>query len=187
MTAAYSMNDDSDVDINMPEIHMDDISGQETQEVLEPARKVRFEIKKASIRSQLEDNKRTEAADNRWKVRRLSLDLAISDGIGDEGKYKGKHLFQDLILTFNQSDFPEQYASDWWQKRSRGATKEFFTALGFDTKALPAINGEFLSDLAGREVVADIRKSEIRRPNDEGKYVGTGEQENTVQNFRTAD
>jgi hypothetical protein len=176
-----------DVDINSPEIQMDDLSGQETTEILEPAKKVRFEIKKATIRTQLEDNKRAEADDNRWKVRRLSLDLAITEGIGDEAKYKGKHLFQDLILTFNQAEFSEQYGSDWWQKRSRGPTKEFFTALGFDVKALPPINADFLSDLVGREVIADIRKSEIRRPNDEGKYVGTGEQENTVQNFRAAE
>lgn len=183
MSAQYAMDDD--VDINEPVV-MDDLSDQETRDVIDPASKVPFTIKKASIRKQYAD---PQDKNSTVEVTRLVIDAAIdSEGVDQEGKYAGKHLFSELILTFNK----ETHTGDWWLKRSRGPTKQFFAALGFDPAALPAINSEFLSDLVGRQFIADIRKRPIQEKtsevNDKGKavYRDTGDFANELQNFRAA-
>lgn len=187
MSAAYSMEDE--VDINSPVV-MDDISDQEVNEVLDPASRVPFTIKKASIRTQHEN---PQDSSTTWTFRRLVIDAAIGDaGVDGDGKYTNKHLFSELLLQFNAGDFPERFASDWWKKQSRGGTKQFFVALGFDAAALPAINTDFLAELVGRDFIADIKKREIEKKTDEtdakGKaiYKGTGEYRNELANFRVA-
>lgn len=183
MSAAYSMEDD--VDINEPVV-MDDLSDQETRDVIDPASKVPFTIKKASIRKQYAD---PQDKTSTVEVTRLVIDAAIDpEGIGEEGKYAGKHLFSELILTFNK----ETHTGDWWLKRSRGPTKQFFAALGFDPAALPKIDSDFLGELVGRSFIADIRKRPIQEKtsevNDKGKaiYRDTGDFANELQNFRAA-
>lgn len=184
MSAQYAKEDD-DVDINEP-IAMDDLSDQETRDVIDPVSKVPFTIKKASIRKQYADQNDKSGTP---EVTRLVIDAAVdSDGVDGDGKYAGKHLFAELILTFNK----ETHTSDWWLKKSRGPTKQFFSALGFDVAALPAIDAEFLSDLAGRSFVADIRKRPIQEKtsevNEKGKavYRDTGDFANELSNFRAA-
>lgn len=186
MATGYAQADDTDsVDINDPVV-MDDLSGQEVSDVLEPARKVPFIIKKASIRKQYADpNDKSGPAD----VTRLVIDAAIgADGVDTEGKFANKHLFAELILTFNK----EVKTGEWWEKRSRGPTKQFFQALGYDVSALPTIDAEFLSDLGGKEFIADIMRKPIQQKtdqvNDKGKavYESTGEFRNELANFRSA-
>jgi len=178
------MNDNG-FDINEP-IEMDDLSTQTSEDVLDPVRRVPFVVKKATIRTQLEDNKHVQSEDNRWKVKRLALQLAIgTEGTDGEGKYKGKYLFPELILTFNVADFPEQYSTEYYQKRARADTKAFFQALGFDVKALPTITDEFLVDLIDREVIADITRKERRTFNPETEeWEGTGEYINNITNYK---
>lgn len=188
MSTAYAEADD--IDINQP-IVMDNISDQEVNEVLDPASKVPFTIKKASIRVQHEDPKDNSST---WTFRRLVIDAAIgADGVDGEGRYANKHLFTELLLQFNSADFPDRFALDWWKKQSRGLTKQFFTALGFDAAALPAIDPDFLSGLAGRDFIADIKKREISKKTDEIDpknnkpiYKGTGDYRNELANFRPA-
>lgn len=184
MSTQYAM-DDSEIDINEPVV-MDDISDQETRDVIDPASKVPFTVKKASIRKQYANPQDKSSG---VEVTRLVIDAAVgSEGTDQEGKYSGKHLFTELILSFNK----ETHTGDWWLKRSRGPTKQFFTALGFDVAALPAITAEFLSELNGRNFIADIRKRPIQEKtsevNDKGKavYRDTGDFANELTNFRTA-
>ena len=187
MTASYHAADENEgFEINEP-IDVGDLSDQSTgQDAIDPARNVAFTIKKAEIRAQLEDNKAPQSESNRWKVKRLKLQVAVNAlGTDGEGRYAGKVFFPELILTMNTTDFPDQYASDWWKKKARGPFREFLTALGYDIKQPPVINDEFLSGLMGAEFRADIRRVERRAKNGEtGKWEGTGEMENTVENFR---
>lgn len=185
MSTAYATDTDSDVDINEP-VMVGDLSDQETTDVIEPASKVPFIIKKASVRTQHSDPKDTSSP---WAVKRLVIDAAIAtDGVDGEGKYANKHIFSELILTFNT----DIYNSEWWMKKSRGPTKQFFAALGFDVASLPAIDADFLNELAGKEFVADIRKRPIQEKtaeiNDKGKniYRDTGDFKNELANFRGA-
>lgn len=184
MSAQYAMEDDAP-DINDPVV-MDDLSDQETRDVIDPASKVPFTIKKASIRKQYADPQDKKST---VEVTRLVVDAAVdNDGVDGEGKYAGKHLFAELILSFNK----ETHTGDWWLKRSRGPTKQFFAALGFDVASLGTIDSDFLSDLAGRSFIADIRKRPIQEKtseiNDKGKavYRDTGDFANELQNFRAA-
>lgn len=186
MATAYAQSDDdSDIDINSP-IVMESIADQETTDVIEPASKVPFTIKKASIRKQYADaNDKSSSVE----VTRLVIDAAIgADGLDGDGKFANKHLFSELILTFNK----ETHTGDWWLKKSRGPTKQFLQALGFDPAAPPAIDVDFLSELGGREFVADIRKRPIQEKtaeiNDKGKnvYRDTGDFRNELANFRAA-
>ncbi len=186
MSTSYVMDDD--VDLNESPIQMDDLSDQVTNEAMEPATRVPFIIKKATVRTQHEDSKDMSSP---WTIKRLSVDVAIqADGVDGEGKYANKHLFPELVLAFNVSDFPERFGSDWWKKSSRGPTKEFFVALGYDPKSLPAIDADFLTELSGKEFIADIKRKPVQEKtdqvNDKGKavYKDTGDFRNELANFR---
>lgn len=173
--------------VNDP-VEVGDLSTQTAEDVMEPARRVPLIIKKAAVRTQLEDNKTAESDSNRWKAKRLAVQLAIGpDGVDGEGKYANKRLFPELLLTFNVADFPEQYDTEYYQKRARADTKGFFTALGFDVKNLPPITDEFLADLAEQEVMGDITRKEKREFNAETeKWEGTGVYMNPVTNYRAS-
>lgn len=184
MATGYAQADD-DVDINEPVV-MDSVADQETTDVIEPVSRVPFTIKKASIRKQYADpNDKSSTVE----VTRLVIDAAISaDGVDGEGKYANKHLFSELILTFNR----ETHTGDWWLKKSRGPTKQFLQALGYDPAEPPTIDADFLGELGGREFIADIRKRPMQEKtgelNDKGKavYRDTGDFRNELQNFRAA-
>lgn len=185
MSTAYAQADDAP-DINEP-IVMDSVADQETSDVIDPARKVPFIIKKASVRTQNVDSK---DASSDWAVKRLVIDAAIgADGVDGEGKYANKHIFSELILTFNR----DIYNSEWWMKKSRGPTKQFLQAMGFDPAQPPTIDSEFLGELVGREFVADILRRAIQEKTSEinanGKnvYRDTGDFKNELSNFRSAE
>lgn len=184
MSTAYAKDDD--VDLNESPIQMDDLSDQQVSDVIDPARKVPFVIKKASVRKQYADQ---NAKSGTPDVVRLVIDAAINaDGVDTEGKYANKHLFTELILTFNK----EVKTGEWWEKRSRGPTKQFFQALGYSPSSLPTIDADFLQELGGKEFIADILRKPIQEKtdeiNDRGKnvYVNSGEYKNELANFRSA-
>lgn len=190
MSTSFAMDDD--IDVNDPVI-MDDISDQETSDVMERAPRVRWEIKKAEIRTQRLDNKAAASEDNPWTIKRLSLQVAVGpDGTDNEGANANRRVFQDYIIAFNK-DADAKFLGDWWQKKARGPAKELFTALEFDLKAMPAIDGEFLQALQGREFIADLLKKEQEERTDQinektGKplYRKTGEFRNELANHRVA-
>lgn len=193
MSTAFSMNDD--LDINEVVEFGDELADQSTSDVMESARRVPFKIAKASVRRQLEDNKQKEGDNNNWLVKWLRLDVVITDsGIDGEGAYSGKHLFPELRLAFNNADFPERYLENpdqkkatWWRKNARGPVAELFKALGFDVKAMPPVDADFIAGLVGMEFVADIRKKPRQQRGEDNKYHDVeGEFENELQNFRSA-
>lgn len=161
------------------EVDVGDLSDQQGG-VLEPASKVRFHIKKASVRTA--DDKDTKT----WMVKRLVIEAQIGpEGVDGEGKYAKKVLFPELILTFNSKDFPDTYSSPWWQNEARFPTKQFLKAMGEDITHV-RINDDFLNGLIGREFIADIKRREIKNKVN-GKYESTGEFKNEVGNFRSAE
>jgi hypothetical protein len=164
------------------EIDVGDLSTQQGNDVIEPAKRVRFEIRKVSVRPYQKDG------ESSWRKKFLALDLVIVDGVNEEGKYKGKHMFQDLLLVANTQDYPELDTENY-RTKARFDTKVFLKAMGFDPGKPPRINDDFLIELTGREVIADITRREIQSPPPEGqtKWVSTGEYRNEVKNFRSVE
>jgi hypothetical protein len=193
MSTAYSKDeDDSGIDINDP-IVMDDISTQETSDVLEPARKVRFEIKKAQVRTQQLDR---DDRSSPWIFKRLALQVAVGpDGVDGNGSQANRRLFPEYLLAFNKDAEQTRYdfSDDYWQKKARGVTKELFAALGYPLNPPPPVTAEFLEEIVGKEFIADILKKAIRENSGEqdekGKdiWVNSGDFKNDLKNHRLAD
>lgn len=159
------------------EIDVGDLSDQQGG-VLEPHPKVQFSVKKASVRTA--EDKDTKV----WMVKRLVVEAQVGPlGVDGEGKYANKVLFPEFILTFNKADFPETYSKPWWEKEARFPTKQFLKAIGEDITSV-RVNDDFLLNLIGREFIADIKRTEIRQKNDNGKYIATGDFKNELANFR---
>lgn len=171
---------DGDVPFDVTdEVDVGDLSDQQGG-VLEPAAKVHFHIKKASVRTAEDRDTKT------WMVKRLVVEAQVgAEGVDGEGKYANKVLFPELVLTFNKADFPDTYSSPWWTNEARFPTKQFLKAMGEDITNV-RINDEFLGSLIGREFIADIKRREIKNKVN-GKYEGTGDFKNELTNFRSAE
>lgn len=177
----YGDTDDSGFSVT-DEVDVGDLSTQQGNDVIDPAKRVRFEIRKATVRPY------QKQGESLWRKKFLALDLVIVDGVDNEGKYKGKHMFQDLLLVANTSDYPE-LDTDNYRNKARFDTKVFLKAMGYDPAKPPRINDDLLIALTGREVLADITRREIQNPPPEGqtKWVSTGEFRNEVKNFRAVE
>lgn len=162
------------------EVDVGDLSAQTGNDVIDPYKKVRFEIRKATVRPY------QAKGEDGWRKKFLALDLAVcSEGVDGEGKYANKHFFQDLLLVANTTDYPE-LDTDNYRTKARFDTKVFLKAMGFDPAKPPKINDDFLTELSGREVFGDIQRREMRAQS-EGVWKGTGEFKNEVRNFKSVD
>lgn len=172
------LNDDVDLDIGS-------LKEQESDNLIDKARKVRFEIKKAEIRTNYDD----KDDKSNW-VKRLSLQTKIGeDGIDGQGGSAGRMMFPDFVVAFTSESGLRD--SEWWQKKARGPAKDFLAALGFDPAAPPRINKDFLDSLIGMEYFADIQHEKVQEKTDEINpktrkpvYKDTGEFRNKQANFR---
>ena len=169
------------------EVDVGDLSAQQGGDAINPAKSVRFEIRKASVRPYVPKNQ------SEWLAKYLSLDLVVgSEGIGEEGKYVGKHFFQDLLLVKNVDVYPEENTAKY-KSSGRFDLKVFLKAMGYDPAKPPKVNDDLLTSLTGREVIADIKRKEKRAASGEfdsgGKAIWkpTGEFRNEVANFRAAE
>lgn len=182
MSTSFAMDDE--VDVNEP-VLMDDLSDQETSDVMDRASKVRWEIKDAKVRTRYDDEN-----DKSKFVKRLSLQVAVGpDGTDQAGANANRRVFMDYIIAFTTDTGVRD--SEWWTKKARGPAKELFTALQFDLKNMPPIDAEFLDGLKGREFIADLLKKEQQDKTDEinpktGKpvYKNNGEFRNELANHR---
>ncbi len=173
---AYDAGGDDSVPFDVNDEVEVDVSDQEGNDVIPPFRKVRFEIKKASL------DINTDKATRKWLTKKLALEVAVAEGVDEEGKYKGKRFFPRFLLVYNKADWPGKFDSDWWKKKSRFDTKDFFKAMSIDPAHLK-VDDDFLAWLVGLEFIADIQRRE-RREKVNGEYQGTGEYENELKNFR---
>jgi hypothetical protein len=178
----YGDSDDTGFSVT-DEVDVGDLSTQQGNDVIEPAKRVRFEIRKATVRPYVKQG------ESEWRKKFLALDLVVgSEGVDGEGKYANKHFFQDLLLVANVKEFPDLDTENY-RTKARFDTKVFLKAMGYDPAAPPKINDDFLVGLGGREVIADITRREIQTAPTEagGKWVGTGEFKNEVKNFRSVE
>lgn len=182
-SAAVSPIDYGDADSSEPgfqvteEVSVGDLSDQQGG-VMEAASRVPFVIRKASVRTQ-EDKE-----SSKWTVKRLSVEAAIGPlGVDGEGKFANKVLFPEFVLTMNTTDFPEKFASSWWQKEARYPLKQFLKALNREITSV-RVNDEFLIGLQNEEFIADIKRVEIKTKGDDGKYHGSGDFKNELANYR---
>src|SRR5260221_505282 len=91
---------EDEVDLNELDLDIGSLADQETSDVLDPAPKVRFEVKKAEVRKQYED---PQDKKSKVIVTRLSLQAKISeDGTNHEGANAGRVLFPDFVLAFDK-------------------------------------------------------------------------------------
>lgn len=165
------------------EVEVGDLSTQQGNDVIDPHRKVRFEIRKASVRPYQKDG------ESSWRKKFLALDIAVSsEGVDGAGKYANKHFFPDLLLVANTRDYPE-LDTEHYRTKARFDTKVFLKAMGFDPAAPPKINDDFLIELNAREVFADITRKEIQNPPAEqgGKWLASGEYKNEIKNWRSVE
>lgn len=179
-TSAIDYGDsDSDEGFQVVEpVEVGDLSEQQGG-VLEAASKVPFVIRKATVRTQEDKDSKL------WTVKRLAVEAAIGPlGVDGEGKYANKVLFPEFVLTFNSTDFPDKFKSNWWQKEARYPLKQFLKALNRDVTQV-RVNDEFLLSLQNEEFAADIKRKEIQTKGDDEKWHGTGDFKNELANFRS--
>lgn len=186
--SSYAMQEeDDDLDINDLNISVGDLSNQESSDVLDPARKVPFTIKKVTVRKQYED---PQDKHSKVLVTRLAIQSKIGEaGTNGEGANAGRILFPEFIIAFDK----ESKTGEWWEKKARAPFKELLVALGYDPAAPPTIDREFIDGLIDRDYLADIKVRKVQEKTDEinpktGKnvYKDTGEFQNELGNYRPA-
>lgn len=185
-SALHYGDDEPGFDIT-EEVEVDDLSTQQGGDAIDPRRDVRFEVRKASVRTY------TPRDSDTWEAKYFALDLVVADqGVDGEGKYAGKHFFQDLLLKKNVDELPHLNTENY-KTKDRFDFKTFLKATGHDPAKPPKVNDDFIMGVVGMEVIADIRRKEKRfntgQQDAKGKDIweGTGEFKNEVKNFRSTD
>lgn len=165
------------------DLDVGDLSEQEGG-ALPAASRVIGSIKKASVKTNLLNNKAPQSSDNPWTFKSLHLEIAIGPlGTDGEGTYKGKVLFCDLIAAFDSAACKrsaesrgKKYNASWWEREARYPLKQFVKAIQGDVTAV-RINDDFLLALVGRDVMFDIKKVK-------DSFRGEGEFKNELANWR---
>lgn len=170
----------------LDDIDVGDLSSQEGG-VLPASSRVVGEVRRASIKRNLENNKYRESPDNLCTFKSLHLEIAIgATGLDGEGAYAGKMLFADLIVAFDAEackrkaeSHGKKYNAHWWEQNARFPLKEFIRAIGGDVKNV-RINDEFLLALVGQHVMFDIKRVK-------DSFRGEGEFRNELANWRAVE
>ena len=176
------------------DIEVGDLSAvQDTSFALETTRNVLFEIRKASLDTQ---EYKQDDGSKLWAKRNLHLQLNIaSDGVDGEGRYANKAFFVNLLLQVNREGFPDAFKYEKFAVGTGKAfltTKQFYKAMGGDVAKIN-VTKAYRDELVGRTVKADIIRREKRAATGEtdaaGKaiWAGTGEFENSIENFKAAE
>lgn len=192
MTTEYIEPPDDDLvpfDVT-EEVEVGDLSDQEGG-TLPAATRVVGEIKKASVKRNLIDNKYDERPDNPCTFKYLHLEIKIGpDGIDGEGTYAGKHVFtsmMDIVLAYDEAACrmkaesqkdrngqPKKFNAHWWAKEARYGAKQFFVAINGDARNV-RVNDDYLLSLLGQPIMFDIKRE---------KDTDRGEGGNRLQNWR---
>lgn len=188
MSASYDEdNDPIPFDVE-DEIVVGDLTDQEGG-VLPGSTRVVGQIRKASVKRSLLDNKYDEREDNPWTFKYLNLEIKIGEaGIDGEGAYAGKVIFtsmMDVILTYSPpacrlkaESKGKPFNAEWWAKTARLGAKQFFIAINGSAKDVK-VNDEVLTALVGQVVMFDIKK--------EKDGTREGEFSNRLTNWRTVE
>lgn len=152
------------VDVFDEDVQLEDLTEVPTEEagggqqVIPATNGVLFSVRKAEIKSKLEDNKKAYNSEyNKIVMKNLSLGLKLTEGIGEDGKYKNKVVWLDIPVWVDTTI----KSSEWWtSKKYLTPLKRLLIAVGYDPKNPPAINQEFCDWLMTQSVVADITVKE---------------------------
>jgi len=125
------------------EVVIEDLTDvKEEKQLIPPSREVKLLVKKAEVKASKDNN-------YRW----VNAQLQLVDGVDAEGKYKGKVVFGKICYYANM----EMYgAKDYFKKKQHLVNlRQFAEAVGMDLAGLK-INYQFIQDITGKMVVADI-------------------------------
>lgn len=157
------------------EMKLEDLSTVKKEVTLiPPTKNVKFVIKSVSVQTFKEG-----------AYRQLKLQLNIVDGIqvGEKLLYKGKPMFQTVTYYAD----PNKYTTEFFQKRQHLVQlKMLCNALGEDLRSI-TINDTYLSTLAGKEIVANIKQSKKKDWTNKQGEVVTGEMQNEVVDFKKSE
>lgn len=178
-TAPWVSEGDEDISIG-------DLSAVQERDIIETARNVLVDIRKASLDTQEYSLPEEDGGDKVWAKRNLALQIALTEGVNEAGKYKGKVFFPRLLLEVNRSDFPDAFQYDKYASDGKAfrPIKQFYRAMGGDVKNVQ-ITRAWRDELAGRQVRLDIVKKAKRR-NVDGEWVDDGF-EQVFENFKSAE
>lgn len=172
-------------DDDLDDIAIGDLSAVSSSDVIDTARKVMFEIRKAEF--DVQQYSLDEGGElKKWAKKNLKLQLAVGPlGIDGEGKYAGKVFFSRVLLQVNKDDFADAFEYEKYDKNGKAwrPIKQFWTAMGGDAKDV-MITKDWILSLAGQSVIADIIKR-AQRQQINGEWVN-GEMQNDIENFRRA-
>lgn len=175
----YAEEDDIPFDVT-EEVEVGDLSDQQGS-VFPNATRVVGEIRKASVKRNLLNNKYSEREDNPYTFKYLNLEIKISEtGIDGEGAYAGDIIFtsmMDLVLAYSEAacrtkaeskENSKGFNAQWWAKKARFGAMQFLTSLGYDMTKPPThpanqnppppIGDDFLISLIGTQVMFDIKR-----------------------------
>lgn len=171
-----------DDEIEIPGEDVSQAEAMSSEDYIEPAKGVVFEITKVLIDTYTPKDK-TE-----WMKRSLKLYVAVDkNGVDGKGKYARKVFFPRILVQVNRDDY--DFTKDWYKPKSGGAWGEYnelLTALSFPNNPAPKNDAAFRKSLVGRKFMADISKDK-RQAYDQkaGKYIKVeGEFENHLRNLR---
>ena len=155
------------------EVEVGDLSDvKEERTILPPTKMVKLRIRKATV---LENKDKT--------YRQINASLALEDGIevAGEVKYKGMVVWAKVCYFAD----PSVYTKDFFKKSQHLVElKKLATALGIDVKGIK-VNDEFLAELEGKVVLADIRQKLNKFTTKDGTAVENIQ--NEVGNFKVAE
>lgn len=127
----------------MTEVYIDTLEDvKETKQLIPAAKNVKFVIKKA-------ESKASKDNAYRW----LNLQLQLVDGIDEKASYKNKVVFGKVCYF---ADMTKYAGKDYFDKKQHLVElKRLLSAVGVDL-ANVKINEQFLEELKGKMVMADI-------------------------------
>lgn len=204
MTTEYNLEDNEgfNVDDTEIEISREEAVEQEKSDAIPPGKAVLFHIRKALIRKQLVDNKKSEAPDNPCMVTKVVLHCQVGPGGVDSANTgAGRMVFPEFPVSFDLELLKEQakkngyqFNEQTWKKEKRYPWIELMCALGqFDpkdsTSKPPKINESFLlwlytsNEGQGQAFLADVLKRAIRVKSG-NEWVDSGDFKNELKNFK---
>lgn len=159
------------------EVEIGDLSTvKEDQQLLPPTNNALLSIKQASNRVSQDGG-----------LRKISLQLKLVEGIGEDRKYAGKVLFADVTYWADTT----KYTAEKYTGKNRAYLNELkllLSALGYDIATPPKINDEFFGSITGRTLRANITVRDKRAlDKSTGTWEATGEQQNVVSKFKPAE
>lgn len=165
---AVTINDDEEIPFNVnEEVEVGDLTDQQGGGFPASTRVV-GEIRKASVKPSLENNKyRFNATDNRITFKSLHLEIKIGpDGTDGNGANAGRIVFTgmtDIILTYDEAACRRKkeaaggkFNAEWWRCEARFGAKQFFTATQGSASNVK-VNDDLLITLVGSPIMFDIK------------------------------